>query len=498
MHLTFTLRRVFLWAILSTAFFTACTRISTTDIGAGLIPPVDGVTTMDTLLDVVTDTFDDPDSARVYTSDNMVVGAITNDPLFGRTTASVFFEMKPLAFPFYITGNKDSVVVDSAVLVLSYRGVYGDSVSPITLRLSEIDKNNPIVFGKSYPANYSFNPAIGIGNSLAPAKTLDIRRVGDSVINRFEQSNNQIRIKLNQTEAIRFVKGYDSTTAYKSDSIFKTYFAGFALTADAASPGNALLKLNLNDTNSKFMLYYSSSSTGATVRDTTVARFTFSPVNCAVANRIVRDRTGSQFAQHVTTTAKPDSMVYVQTSPGSYVRIKVPGLQSLSNRIIHRAELIAEQVPDDANLATIETYMLPPRVLLLTHFDSTLGPLGTKRNIPNDYIIGTDGSPNLATFGGIPVYKSINGYNRVASYNFDLSRFVQGVITRKDTAFTLRLSAPSNDSLRYTAPYPANATASTVFLGPSVGNDIGDGRVRLGGGTHSRFRMRLRVVFSRL
>jgi len=49
-----------------------------------------------------------------------------------------------------------------------------------------------------------------------------------------------------------------------------------------------------------------------------------------------------------------DSIVFVQTSPGSYVRVRIPGLAGLSNRIIHKAELIAEQVPDDANLFTIE------------------------------------------------------------------------------------------------------------------------------------------------
>jgi hypothetical protein len=73
---------------------------------------------------------------------------------------------------------------------------------------------------------------------------------------------------------------------------------------------------------------------------------------------VIRDKSASEAAKHFTTTSKPDSLVYVQTSPGSYVRVRIPGLQALSNRIIHRAELIAEQVPDDANLLTIEPFML--------------------------------------------------------------------------------------------------------------------------------------------
>ena len=35
------------------AFF-ACTKITNTDIGSGLIPPVDGVNTKDTVIDVIT------------------------------------------------------------------------------------------------------------------------------------------------------------------------------------------------------------------------------------------------------------------------------------------------------------------------------------------------------------------------------------------------------------------------------------------------------------
>lgn len=496
MHSFFTLRRILFLSIISIATFTGCTRISSTEIGAGLIPPIDGVITKDTLLEVITDTFDNTDSVRVYSADNMAVGVISNDPLFGKSKASMYFEMKPAFFPYYISGHKDSIHIDSVVLSLAYRGVYGDSTTPITLRVSEVNTNTPINFYYSYPANYPWNPQINAGTQLAPPKTFDIRRLNDSVNNRFEAAKSQIRIRLDNSFATRFLKTYDSSNAYKSDSTFKSYFAGLAVTADAGGGTNALLKINLVDTNTKIQFYYSTSSTGATTRDTLVTRFTFSTAtSCAVANEVTRDRSGSQIAQHITTTSKPDSLVYVQTSPGTFVRVRVPGLQSLSNRIIHRAELIAEQVPDDANLNTIETYMLPPRYLLLSNFDSATN---SKRSIPNDYIIGTDGNPNILAFGGFWVPKAINGYDRVISYNFDLSRYVQGVVTRKDTSFTLRLSAPSNDSLRYSAPYPGNSYSTILYLSTNVGNDLGDGRVRLGGGTHSRFRMRLRVIFSRI
>ncbi|GAC1395091.1 MAG: hypothetical protein NVSMB63_14860 [Sediminibacterium sp.] len=493
MHSFFTLRKSFAFPFIFLVIVSGCTRITSTDIGTGLIPPIDGVNTKDTLLDVITNNFDDADTARIYRSDNHVLGAITKDPLFGTTTAAMFFELHPDSYPFNIPGAKDSIRIDSAVLILSYKGAYGDSAQPLTLTVSEISQSTPLNYTKNYPVNYPNAFPVTIGSALAPPLSIDIRRLTDSVNNRFENAKNQVRIRLRNDVAGRFIKSYDSANAYKSDSAFRTYFAGFALTVNASNPANALLKINLVDTNTKFALYYSSSAAGATKRDTSVSYFRFHTGRSGDANFVTRNRSGSEVASHFAVRSKSDSLIYLQTSPGTYVRLRIPGLQNLGNRIIHRAELITEQVPDDAN-AGLETQLTPPRNLLLSVYDSVNN---SKRNIPNDYIFSNTG-PNIATFGGNIVHKSVPGYDRIVSYVFDISRYVQGIVTRKDTAFTLRLSAPVNDSLRYTPPYPANMSNVLYYLSPAYGNDPADGRVRLGGGTHSRFRTRLRIIFSRI
>ena len=80
----------------------ACTRITTTELGAGLIPVVDGVNTFDTIMELQTDTFNESDTTRIYNANNMVIGAITNDPIFGTTQAELNFELKPSFYPFKI------------------------------------------------------------------------------------------------------------------------------------------------------------------------------------------------------------------------------------------------------------------------------------------------------------------------------------------------------------------------------------------------------------
>ncbi|MFX5926142.1 DUF4270 family protein, partial [Acinetobacter baumannii] len=90
---------------------------------------------------------------------------------------------------------KDSTVVDSAVLILSYRSFYGDSTQPLRLTVSEISTSTPLTTNIIYPANYpALYPVSTVGN-LADPISLDIRRIGDSVINRYEKATNQIRIK---------------------------------------------------------------------------------------------------------------------------------------------------------------------------------------------------------------------------------------------------------------------------------------------------------------
>jgi hypothetical protein len=471
----------------------ACTRITTTELGSGLIPAVDGVNTFDTVLTVETNTFNETDTTRVYNSDNMVIGAITNDPLFGTTNAELNLELGPSFYPFFIPGAKDSVVVDSAVLILSYKGFYGDSSQPLQVSVQEISPTTPLNPLINYPVNYPSVYPINTIGTLGSA-TIDIRTLGDSVKNRFEASNNQIRIKLNANVARRFIKDYDSTNAYRNDSTFKSVFKGFAVKVQSANPANALLYVNLLDTNTKFALYYNTSSTGATVRDTAVRYFKFNSAFGGYANYIRRNTTGAQINNFVGNNARPDSLVFVQSAPGTNVRIRIPGLQNLNNRIIHRAELIAEQVPDDNNLVTLDRYFQAPRLLLLSIFDSAKNQ---KRNIPNDYLVTASG-PNTLDFGGFRTFKTTNGYDRVAAYTFVISRYVQGIVTRRDTSFTLRLSAPSNDSINFTPPYPSNTVSQMYYLNAGLGNEVANGRVRLGGGTHSRFRMRLRLVYSRL
>jgi hypothetical protein len=470
--------------------FSACTRIGTTEMGLGLLPSMDSYNTKDTILDVETETVDRPDSLRIYGGDDQVVGITNNDPLFGSTTANMYFQLKPSFFPYFTRGSRDSVEVDSAVLILAYRGFYGDSSKPVVLNLKRISGNTPLNLDTSVASNYPEAYNIQTDATMANPVSLDFARVHDSIYNRFEAAKDEIRIPLNKTFTDLFIKGYDSTTAYKTDTTLRKYFPGFALSASTAGNTNVLVRINLLDTNTKLALYYRTNSVTTTgVRDTIVDYFKFTLYSNGYANFVKRNRTGSEAARHF--GVAKDTLVYVQTSPGTLVKIKVPGLKTFANKIIHRAELIAEQVP--GNILQ-DAQFTAPNYLFLGAYDSASKVI---RNVPNDYQ-GTVNTTQFDRFGGKRIYKSIQGFDNVASYNFDISRYMQGIVSRKDTVFDLRLFAPVNDSIKYDPPYPNNLQSGTDYLTSSLGNQAAMGRVRLGGGKHSKFKMRLHVYYSDL
>lgn len=487
-----------LWtAIAILLSFSACTKIESTTIGSGLIPAIDGVNTLDTTLEVITDNFlsYNSDSVMVDKGDDHVIGVINNDPLFGKTTAETYFELKPTSYKYSFPGIKSSIKADSAVLILSYKGVWGDTLTQQNWEVRELNElvRNDTIF------TVHKNPAKG---ALLGSATVNITTFNDSVKNRFEAASNQIRITLRKDFAERLIKQYDSigTGAYSSDTMFRDKFKGFSVMPAANSMGNALIRVNLLDSNTKLGLYYTYKAADTSkTNDTSVSYFRFStgasrsvPVS-ASGNHIVRSRSGSAAESYLTNNNPSDDKVFIQASPGNYATVQIPGLATLSNRIIHRAELMAIQDP-----SSIDNWFTSPNLVLLSWYDSVNRVL---KNIPNDFIIDATSGPNISTFGGNLINRQLAGGENVKGYFFDISRYVQGIVTRKDAIHTLRLSAPSNDSINYSYPYPSTLTSTTYKTVPSSANNVGVGRVvLLGGGTPngSALRMRLRIIYSKI
>src|SRR6185503_12560884 len=161
------------------------------------------------------------------------------------------------------------------------------------------------------------------------SRTFIPKRLEDTVRAFLDTTSHQLRIKLSDVFGNRLLH-YDTASAtsmYATDSLFKTKFKGFAL---KSTSGNAIMGFDLAGTNTKLAIYYRHLHGVGTDLDTAVDYFVFKPPltyvdGTASHNYIRRDYSSSQLAGAQGGTS-PDNFVYIQNTPGSFAKLKIPGL----------------------------------------------------------------------------------------------------------------------------------------------------------------------------
>jgi hypothetical protein len=464
--------------------FSACKKLNeATELGGDLIPAVDNINTFDTSIYNI-ETYNDifallNDSTRSYAQDERFLGRITNDPIFGATDAEIYLELKPSFYPYYFQNvnipPQDSLFIDSVVLVLDYLETYGDTTIPQTINVYEI--TDPF----RYDSLYFVNRSTFATGALLGTRNVIPSQLKDSVKAYQDTTSRQLRVRLNDSFGKRLLD-YDSTTGqpYRNDSTFRTQFKGFALRSEGG--GNALMGFNLAGANTKLAIYYKYNKNVQV--DTTVAYFNFTQVS-ASSNYIKRTYSGA-----VTAASAPaqDPLLYIQSTPGTFATIKIPALATLSNRLIHRAELIMEQVFDPS-----DTLFPPSASLMLDAWDPAINKF---RAVPFDFIPDGSGSFNAGSFGVLPTnLLDVNSGKVVKVWKFNISRYVQHILTHTVPIYDLRISAPPFEFIQY-RNWPGTDEIADFYNIP--GNTNGKGRVRLGGGNHPTQRMRLRLIYSKI
>lgn len=479
-----------------------CTKLDTTDIGSDLLPAVDNVKTFDTtlLINSRQESFYS-DSTYIGKTDDYAVGSISNDPLFGTTRADIYAQLKPPFYPYYFGNQGDTIVgLDSVVLCLKYMGFWGDSMLPVNLQVREV--NDAMFRDSGYNENKTaYKPSV-MGSVLASAN-INVRNMGNYIkLNNGRDSvRNQIRIKLPSAWAATLF-GKDSTrvgpnNAFYTDSLYRLAYNGIAIIGGGG--GNGLIYASLSDTATKLEIHFKRRNLGKV--DSVYSSFrlnsSFSP-NVANAptsntsNYILRTRSGFPVGNPVS------SEHYLQTAPGTFVNLSIPGLAGLSNRLIHRAEIIVEQIPTDPGPLGLDEKFSAPNFLFLDLKDTgTIAkwkPIYFDLNTAEVYYPDNNGIPYIARqtnyqyFGGYRRSKTDPLTNNLTKYyNFNISRYVQQIVTQHTRVYDMRLYAPFNLN------YPQYSGTFIPF-----GNNIAFGRVRIGSGSNPNYRLRLRIVYSKL
>lgn len=451
----------------------SCKRINeATELGGDLIPAIDNINTFEKFFPVETYNHLYNDTGRVVSNDQFALGQL-NDPDFGQTKSDIYFNVGaavPMVNPFY---HKDSVQgIDSVVLSLSYVGSYGDTNSLQTVEVLEIAQNSDFSDTSLYKRNH---PAFATGASLG-SKTFSISQLNDTIrlIRKTDTTKvvNVLRIPLSNSLGERF-KTFDTTNSanggFRNDSIFNKLFKGLAVISQSATGTGSLAYFSIVDpAKTKVTVYFRVQRNGKI--DTTSADFAH--VKNGQANLINRTPAGG-YQTYLANGAAEDDKVFIQSTPGSYAAVKLKGVDTMSNKIIHRAELIAYRLP-----SAQEAQLPPPSLLYVDRKRGTSDSVYFLKDL-----FDAQGGPNVA-FGG-----SLRGDN---TYRFTLTRHVQEIILGVDT----------NDSLRLFAPlqlvYPIRN--SNQFFPIPVNSLAANGRVVLAGGNYSdpALRMRLRIIYSNI
>ncbi|MEO7444927.1 MAG: DUF4270 family protein [Ferruginibacter sp.] len=488
-------------------FIASCTKLDTTNLGADIIPPVDNINTFaDTFNITSTQGFFD-DTIKITRDEDHVLGRINNDPLFGTTQANIYLQLKPSFYPYYYGNAGDTVKgysnvgVDSVVLCFAYKGSWGDTNEIQRLEVREILDNS---FNDSFYLAHSikYKPSnlgatLGTKDVFIPSLKQQVKFANDK-----DSSTYQIRIKLSSTYANRLF-GYDSlpnsiNNAYFNDSIYRTFNKGLAVTAiGGLGQGNSLMYISLTDAKTRLEVHYRRRLKATGAVDTTYtnlslvsAQFGANPPS-ASANYIARNYSGAPI-QNAGAGAH-----YLQTTPGTYVNMKIASLAILSGRIIHRAQISIEQIPD--NVYYDSAFSVPP-YLYVDLIDTTATPqwkpiyydlspyAGYNPDDKTGFYYFPAGGVDHTYFGDFARTKT-NALGQVVKYyDLNITRYVQRMIITNGTNYNMRLFAP------YKFIYPQFKTPEFAAVYTLYNNPLAYGRIKIKSGDYPDSRVKLRVV----
>ena len=483
-----------------------CTKLDTTTLGSDLIPAVDNIHTFDTTLDIITTQGYFNDSFKIFKSENNVLGYISNDPQFGQTEANIFLQPKPTFYPFYFGNARDTLVgVDSVVLALNFNGSWGDTTKLQTLKVFEIKDAD---FGDSAFKFRTINYQPTLGMEVG-SRIIDIRKLSQKVIiaNGKDSVTNQIRIKLSD-DYRNTLFGRDSllmspsdNNAFRNDSLFrKKFYNGLAV--KSGGDANALMYINLSDPKTRLEVHFRKKNAGTGKLDTVYTSLTISTndfstiLPSATSNYIKRT-----WSNNVLNPLA--SELYLQTGPGTFANLSIPGLGNLNNRIVHRAEISVEQIPED--FITDSIFSVPPYLYLdlkdtgATKFKPLYFDLNPNTTYDPDfksgfpYFPGT-GEIDYSYFGGF-ARKRINAVGQsVYYYDLNVTRYVQQLVTKRTPNYEMRLFAG------FRIFYPQFGTAAQPVNAITLDNPLAFGRIKVKSGSHPdpKVKMRMRIIYSRL
>jgi len=323
-----------------------------------------------------------------------------NDPLFGRTDASFAAQFRLPDNPAYSA----TASIDSIVLRMSYKIIYGDTLSRQTLQVYEL------AGGLNFEAKYlsSFNikslassEPIGTGSFIPKFRSTDSTKT-DTIVQ-------AIRIPLNKSFGTRLI-GIDSLKMTSNDEFLKV-FKGLYISSSPLSRKGTMVSIinspipNTGEFEPTIVLYYHDAK-----RDTfSVCQISANSANVA---SYVHDYSRARFYPNLNKENNTDSLIYIQPTGGIKSKILVPSLSTWkdsANYAINKATLTFHA---DTIMSDSRRYAMPGRLYLMA-----IDSLGSEV-FPADIVLSSD-------------YYDGRYDATTATYSFNVTQHLQQIIQGK-------------------------------------------------------------------
>ncbi len=341
-------------------------------------------------------TFTD-DSIRVERPRYNLLGSF-NDPVFGYTNAAFSAQFRMSYYPHY---EKDATL-DSLVLQLSYKYVYGDTITSQIVRVREL--KDSIRYDANYISTYKIRdhafPEILGSQSFIPK----FRYTST------DTTTQNIRVRLSPDLGNRLLK-MDSLDMV-SNAKFLNIFKGLLIETAPLNRKGALMQIDA--TAGVLVLHYHTAA-----HDTLGFAYRISG-NSANVSGYIHDYSSTAFYSHLNQRTGTDSLVYLQPTGGTKIRVNIPGLSTWkdsSNYIINKATLSFRV---DTVISDFKRYELPPQIYLKYIDDNG------KEQFPKDADL------SASYYGGYYNYTT-------GSYDFNITQHFQQILggLKKNNGFYL-------------------------------------------------------------
>jgi len=337
-----------------------------------------------------------------------------NDPLFGRTEGGFAAQYRLVSNPDYDA----TAALDSLVLRLTYKHLYGDTLTKQTLKAYELkgDLDYDAKYLSSFNLKSLANPNPLGSVSFIPKFKTDSAKTDTTI--------QYVRFRLDPALGQRLLK-MDSLQMVSNEEFLK-YFKGLYIESDAVSRKGALIGLTVAGTG--IGLYYHTDK-----KDSLFFSYNVTSNSANVAS-FSHDYQKTNFVAHLNQDIIQDTLNYLQATGGTKVKIDIPSLNKWKDSTQYTISRASITFFVDTLATDFRRYDMPNR-LYLKYMDAT-----------NTETFPKDSQLSAVYYGG--TYDATT-----SSYTFNITRHLEQII-RKEVATTSFYLVHSN----------RNGSASRVVL----------------------------------